>query len=24
VADFPGVGVYLVYYDRYANLLQLV
>jgi len=24
VADFPGIGVYLVYYDRYANLLQLV
>lgn len=24
VADFPGVGVYLVYYDRYANLLQLI
>ena len=24
VADFAGVGVYLVYYDRYANLLQLI
>jgi hypothetical protein len=24
VADFEGVGVYLVYYDRYANLLQLI
>ena len=24
VADFPGVGVYLVYYDRYASILQLV
>lgn len=24
VADFSGTGVYLVYYDRYANILQLV
>jgi hypothetical protein len=24
VADFGGVGVYLVYYDRYANILQLI
>jgi hypothetical protein len=24
VADFEGVGVYLVYYDRYANVLQLI
>lgn len=24
VADFDGVGVYLVYYDRFANLLQLI
>lgn len=24
VADFGGVGVYLVYYDRFANILQLV
>ena len=24
VADFEGVGVYLVYYDRYANILQLI
>ena len=24
VADFGGVGVYLVYYDRYANVLQLI
>jgi hypothetical protein len=24
VADFEGVGVYLVYYDRYANLLQII
>lgn len=24
VADLQGVGVYLVYYDRYANVLQLV
>lgn len=24
VADFGGVGVYLVYYDRFANLLQLI
>ena len=24
VADFEGTGVYLVYYDRFANILQLV
>lgn len=24
VADFDGVGVYLVYYDRFANILQLI
>lgn len=24
VADFSGTGVYLVYYDRFANILQLV
>lgn len=24
VADFDGVGVYLVYYDRYANILQVI
>lgn len=24
VAEFPGTGVYLVYYDRYANILQIV
>lgn len=24
VAEFGGVGVYLVYYDRYANILQLI
>ena len=24
VADFEGTGVYLVYYDRYANVLQLI
>ena len=24
VANFDGVGVYLVYYDRYANILQLI
>lgn len=24
VADFGGVGVYLVYYDRFANILQLI
>lgn len=24
VADFAGVGVYLVYYDRYANILQII
>ena len=24
VADFSGPGVYLVYYDRYANLLQVI
>jgi hypothetical protein len=24
VADFAGTGVYLVYYDRFANILQLV
>lgn len=24
VADFEGVGVYLVYYDRFANILQLI
>lgn len=24
VADFAGVGVYLVYYDRFANILQLI
>lgn len=24
VADFSGTGVFLVYYDRYANILQLV
>lgn len=24
VADFEGTGVYLVYYDRYLNVLQLV
>lgn len=24
VADVPGVGVYLFYYDRYANVLQLI
>lgn len=24
VADFAGTGVYLVYYDRFANILQLI
>lgn len=24
VADLAGVGVYLVYYDRFANILQLI
>lgn len=24
VSDLPGVGVYLVYYDRFANVLQLL
>lgn len=24
VADFAGIGVYLVYYDRIANILQLI
>ena len=24
VADFQGVGIYLVYYDRFLNVLQLV
>lgn len=24
VADFPGVGIYLVYYDRWADTLQLI
>lgn len=24
VADLPGVGVYLVYYDRFADTLQLL
>lgn len=24
VADFAGPGVYLVYYDRYANILQII
>jgi len=24
VADWEGIGVYLVYYDRYANILQLI
>jgi len=24
LADFPGTGVYLVYYDRFANILQLI
>ena len=24
VGDFPGVGVYLLYYDRVANMLQLI
>lgn len=24
VADFEGTGVYLVYYDRFANVLQLI
>lgn len=24
VADFAGVGVYLVYYDRISNVLQLI
>lgn len=24
VADLTGTGVYLVYYDRFANILQLV
>ena len=24
VADFAGTGVYLVYYDRFANILQLM
>lgn len=24
VADMTGTGVYLVYYDRFANILQLV
>jgi hypothetical protein len=24
VADMAGTGVYLVYYDRFANILQLV
>lgn len=24
VEDFSGTGVYLVYYDRYSNILQLI
>ena len=24
VTDFEGVGVYLVYYDRFANILQYI
>jgi len=24
VADFSGTGVYLVYYDRLSNVLQLI
>jgi hypothetical protein len=24
VANFPGVGIYLVYYDRWADTLQLI
>lgn len=24
VADLPGVGVYLVYYDRWADMLQVL
>lgn len=24
VADIPGTGVYLLYYDRVANILQLI
>jgi len=24
VADFPGVGVYLLYYDRFSDTLQLL
>lgn len=24
VADFQGVGVYLVYYDRFSNILQII
>lgn len=24
VADFSGTGVYLVYYDRFSNVLQLI
>ena len=24
VADLPGVGVYLVYYDRFTNTLQIL
>lgn len=24
VADFAGTGVYLVYYDRFANILQVI
>jgi hypothetical protein len=24
VADLPGVGIYLVYFDRWADTLQLI
>ncbi len=24
VSTFPGVGIYLVYYDTYANILQII
>ena len=24
VADLPGVGVYLLYFDRYSDILQLL
>lgn len=24
VADFPGTGIYLLYYNRFANILQIL